>query len=335
MLLLALGGTIATESADGGPGQVTKSGENLLSIVPAAGEIADVVAESVRTVPSASLTIADAIELAQRIGQAADEGIDGVVVTQGTDTIEEMAFAIDLLASVDVPVVLTGAMRGPELPGSDAGANLLGAIMVAADPNARGLGPLVYFNDEIHAARAVRKRHTSLTSAFESPATGPLGYVIEHRVRFVNRPVGRAVLTLPRSLRSARVAIVTVGFDDDGALLRAAADAGSDGIVLAAMGGGHVPGPLADLVQAAAGRVPLVLASHVDAGEVLTSTYGYPGSEVDLIARGAIPAGSLTYRQAAVLLRLLLMAGLDRAQIGVAFERASRPQGRVELGGER
>jgi L-asparaginase len=332
VLLLALGGTIATESADGGPGQIAKSGENLLSIVPEAGDIADVVAESIRTVPSASLTIDDAIEVAHRIDEAASEGIDGIVVTQGTDTIEEMAFAIDLLTSVDGPVVLTGAMRGPESPGSDARANLLGAIAVAASPDARRLGTLVYFNDEIHAARQVRKRHTSLPSAFESPSAGPVGYVTERRVRIVNRPVGRAVLTLPQSVRPARVAIVTIGFDDDGALLRAAASSGCDGIVVSAMGGGHVPGRLAELVGATADRVPLVLASHIDSGEVLTSTYGYPGSEVDLIARGAIAAGALSYRQAAVLLRLLLMAGVDRDRIGRAFEQASHPQGRVELG---
>jgi L-asparaginase len=331
VLLLALGGTIATESTDGRPGLIAKTGANLLSTVPEAGEIADVVAESMQTVPSASLTIGDAIEVAQRIRQAADEGIDGVVVTQGTDTIEEMAFAIDLLVAADLAVVLTGAMRGPDRPGSDAPANLLGAITVAACADARGLGPLVYFNDEIHAARSVRKRHTSLPSAFESPATGPVGYVTERRVRIVNRPAGRAVLTLPESTRPARVAIVTVGFDDDGALLPAAVEQGYDGIVVSALGGGHVPARLAELVGAAAERIPLVLASHIDAGEVLTSTYGYPGSEVDLIARGAIPAGALSYRQAAVLLRLLLMAGVDREQLGPAFEQASHPRGRVEL----
>jgi L-asparaginase len=124
---------------------------------------------------------------------------------------------------------------------------------------------------------------------------------------------------------------VTVGFDDDGALLGAAVDQGYDGIVLSTLGGGHIPGRLAELVGAAAARVPVVLASHIDAGEVLTSTYGYPGSEVDLIARAAISAGPLSYRQAAVLLRLLLMTGIDRDQIGAAFAAASHPQGRVDL----
>ncbi len=125
--------------------------------VPALADTADIRASTFRQVPSPELTLADVIALAAEIEQQLAGGAAGIVVTQGTDTLEETAFALDLLVGGDAPVVVTGAMRNPVLPGADGPANLLGAVRTAVSPHARGLGCLVAFADEIHAARFVRK----------------------------------------------------------------------------------------------------------------------------------------------------------------------------------
>jgi L-asparaginase len=222
-------------------------------------------------------------------------------------------------------------MRGPSTLSSDAQGNLVGAISVAACPEARGLGVVIHLDDTIHQARFVRKGHTSSTGAFVSTLGGPLGYMVEGRVHILNRPAGRLHVMLPEHPRAIRVATVTVGFDDDGTLLTAAGHLGFDALVLVGFGGGHVPSALAPIVEDVAGRIPLVLTSRTGAGEVLRRTYGYQGSEVDLIRRGAIPAGALDCHHAAVLLRLLLMAEVKGDEIGAAFEQASHPKGAVVL----
>jgi L-asparaginase len=252
-------------------------------------------------------------------------------VTQGTDTLEETSYAFELLTELDTPVVFTGAMRNASLPGPDGPANLLAAIRVAASPRARGLGTVVVFSDEIHASRHVRKRHASSTAAFGSPLTGPLGHVTEGRVRIMVRPTGRLHVRVPPDARDVHVAQVTVSFEDDGRLIGAVPSLGYGGLVLAAFGGGHVPSWTVPILARVAGQIPVVLASRTTAGEGLTGSYEYPGSETDLIGRGLIPGGSLGAAHAAVLLRLLLMAGMDRGELGLAFERASDPHGLVTV----
>src|SRR6185437_4013034 len=140
-----------------------------------------------------------------------EDGSAGIVITQGTDTIEETAFALDLLWAGHAPIVITGAMRNPSLPGADGPANLLAAVQVAASPTARGLGALVVFNDEIHAARFVSKTHTSKPSAFQSRHTGPIGWLSEGHPVVVSRPVGRFCLDVPSNSEVPPVALVRVG----------------------------------------------------------------------------------------------------------------------------
>ncbi|MCA3748158.1 MAG: asparaginase, partial [Rubrobacter sp.] len=151
--VLSLGGTISSVRGSG-PGVVPRlTGRDLVESVPQIAEVAEVEAESVRQVPSSDLTIEDLVEVAGEAASRLRSGAEGVVITQGTDSIEETAFAMDLLVEGEKPVVVTGAMRNPTLPGADGPANLLGAVRVAASDAARGLGALVVMNDEIHAAR--------------------------------------------------------------------------------------------------------------------------------------------------------------------------------------
>jgi L-asparaginase len=302
--LLATGGTVAMTSDDGAGARPTVSGQ-ALAAMGGWGEDIVVEARQVLQKPSASLTLADVATLAEAIEAAVAEGFAGVVVTHGTDTIEETAFALGLMLSVDAPVVLTGAMRTPDQPGADGPANIATAVRVAASVEARGLGPLVVFGDEIHAGALVRKTHTQRAAAFSSFPFGPIGLIAEGRVRITLRPAPSA-LTLRPIGPVPVVPILHAGMDLEPETIEAFLDAPIGGLVLAAAGGGHVSARSADALEKLAIRVPVILASRTGAGAVLTKSYGYDGGEMDLIGRGLIPAGPLRAVQARILLQLLL-----------------------------
>ncbi|MFC7614216.1 asparaginase [Actinokineospora soli] len=175
--ILAMGGTIAMVPAPDGGVVPALGAEDLVKALP--GLDVEVTARTVRTLPSPSVGFADLVDLADAVRAEIAAGVDGVVVTHGTDTIEETALFLDLTIPGDTPVVVTGAMRPPGSPGADGPANLYAAVKVATSADARGLGALVVMSDEVHGARFVRKGHTSSTGAFASPGFGPLGLVVE------------------------------------------------------------------------------------------------------------------------------------------------------------
>jgi L-asparaginase len=291
--------------------------EELVAAVPDLARVAEIEAHSLLRVASPSLHPAQLVDVARRIEAGFAAGFDGALVVQGTDTIEESAFLLDLLVAGDKPVVITGAMRGATAPGADGPANLLSACIVAASAEARGLGALAVLNDEIHAARFVHKGHTALCSAFESLPAGPLGVVAEGRVRMFTR-VSRTAC-LPTSLGApAPVALLTWSMGEDGRLLAGLPGLGYRGLVVDGMGAGHVPADVAPLLGDLASQIPVVLATRCAAGPVFTRTYGYPGAEIDLIARGLIPSGILSGLKARLLLGLALRAG-GPAAVAEAF----------------
>ncbi|MEA2575039.1 MAG: L-asparaginase [Chloroflexia bacterium] len=296
-------------------------GAELIAAVPALEEVAEIEAVSFRQLPSAHLDIEDVVALATEVTRHLDNGTQGVVITQGTDTLEEVAFALDLLLDREEPVVVTGAMRNPMLPGADGPANLLAAVRVAASPVARGLGTLVVFNDEIHAARYVQKTHTTSPAAFRSSLNGALGWVTEGRVRILNRPLARPhVHWHPGSvLQVVLVALLSASLGDGGRLIDLVQEAGYGGLVIEAFGAGHVHREVARRLKALAAEVPVVLASRTGAGETLRHTYDFEGSEKDLLAGGLIGAGPLDGPKARILLSLLLSSGATREQISNAF----------------
>jgi L-asparaginase len=318
--VLSLGGTISSTGSQGKGVAPTLTGEALVADVPQIAQVADVSAMSFRQVASGELTVQDLVELSREIERSADQGSDGVVVTQGTDTIEETAFVLDLLVDREIPVIVTGAMRNPTLPGADGPANLLAAVQVAASQVARGVGTMVVFNDAIHAARFVRKTHTSNPATFSSGPLGPIGWISEGNPRVVLRPGAGHKIRLPEESQDERVALLTMSLGDDGKLLEAIQQNGYNGLVIEAMGGGHVPSVMVDTLAEISGNMAVVLASRTGTGEILRSTYGFPGSEMDLIQKGLIPAGYLDGLKSRLLLTLLLRSGAGLKEISQAFE---------------
>ncbi|WP_030408327.1 asparaginase [Streptomyces albus] len=321
VVVIGLGGTIAMMPSDpDGAARPALSAEDLLAAVPQLdGTDVDIQTLSFASKPGASLTLDDIDSLANRLRAMAGEGaVDGIVVTQGTDTLEETAYLLSLLYAEQAPLVVTGAMRAPRLAGADGPANLLAAVTVAASPNARGLGVLVVFNDQVFDPARVRKSHSTSTSAFTAPDTGALGIVAEGALRLLAVPAHK-----PRPLaatldRPARVALYPATLGDDGTLLEVLVNQ-VDGMVIAGFGVGHVPETWVPVLAEAAQRIPVVLASRTGAGTTLTHAYGFDGSEKDLLSRGLIGAGHLDPYKARHLLTVLLRSGAGTDVIRATF----------------
>lgn len=322
--VVALGGTIAMTGDPSRGVRPELDATALLESVPGLDTLdVTIVATTLLARPSASLDVDDLRVLGEHIARVRTEHT-GIVVTQGTDTLEETAFYLDLTLPPGDPVVVTGAMRNPTLAGADGPANLLAAIQVAASEPARDLGTLVVFNDEIHAASRVRKTHTTSTSAFTSPDFGPLGRVVEGVARLHRRPCPGPPLELSGQHR-VNVPVLTSWLGDDGSVLDALTRSPTrlDGLVIAALGAGHLSAAFAEQVGTfvAGTGTPVVLASRTGAGPVLRNTYGFPGSERDLLARGLISAGRLDPYKARLLLALLLSDRADQNRLLATFDR--------------
>ena len=321
--MYSLGGTIASAKSEASTGGVTPQlgAADLIAAVPELRDVADVTAVTFRQMPSGDLTFADLVELARTIEQSFDAGTDGVVVTQGTDTLEETAFALDLLVRSSRPVVVTGAMRNSTVASPDGSANVLGSVRVAASKEATGLGTLVVFNDEIHAARFVRKTHTSNLATFRSPSCGPLGWLIEQRVRVVLRVAPLADFGPVPEGDAPAIALFKCSLGDDARVLDQLESLGYAGVVVEGFGGGHVPARVVASLEILAARMPVVLASRTGSGELLDETYGFPGSERDLLSRGLISAGVLDGPKARVLLSLIMSTDAEHTRAQAVFER--------------
>ena len=289
--------------------------EGLVQAVPALAAVPDFRAQTVLRAPGPHLALAQALDIARHASRLASEG-SGVVITTGTDTLEELAVLCAFVTVGDAPIVLTGACRPATSAGADGPANLVDAVAVAGSTRGAGLGTVVVFGGEIHAAMTVRKVDSTGPSAFGSPATGPLGRVVEGRVWLHARPLRPPQLDV-RTMEH-RVEIVHPGMGDDGALLRVATET-ADGVVLVAFGAGHLsPGLLGEL-RAAVARVPVIVTCRPERSAMLVETYGFEGSESDVRATGAVCAPFLSAQAARIALLCCLGAGLDREQLALAL----------------
>jgi L-asparaginase len=306
--LLAAGGTISMQGEHAVP---SLDAEELIAQLPQLAAVTELQAESVLALPGPQISYEQALELARHACAASAWG-DGVVITTGTDTLEEIAVLCALLHVGDAPIVLTGANRPASRPGADGPANLLDAVVVAGSSACAGLGTVVVFGGEIHAAMSARKVDSTGPAAFGSPIAGPLGRIVDGRVWLHARPIR------PRTLDVAhlgyRVDIVTAALGDDGSLLREAAGS-ANGIVVVAFGAGHLTPMMLRALKDAAERIPVIVTCRPERSSMMFSTYGFEGAERDVRATEAICAPFLSPVAARMVLLCCLGAGLGRAAI--------------------
>jgi L-asparaginase len=333
--VLFTGGTISMVVDPAAGGKVpTLDGAAILARAPGIEAIADLVPIDLGRTPASHFSFPKLFEIASEIRRCqADQSIDGVVVVQGTDVIEETAFLWDLVLDGETPVIVTGAMRAASDPNDDGPENLRNAVRCASSPSLRGAGVQVVLDATINPADGVTKTHASALDTFQCLDTGPLGRVVDGRV-LVERTRGhrRAVAT---DRAADGVLLLTAHVAMDGALLDAAAALRPPGIVVEATGAGNTSSAL---VEAAARAIEhgivVVLATRCPAGAA-SDAYAFPGGGATWLRAGALLAGHLTGPKARIALALGLGAGLDRATLatfladppgwGPVIDRAPRP----------
>ena len=323
LLLLATGGTIAGSADDSATlNDYTAGvlgGDALLAAVPQLQNLATISVEQVANVDSADLLFEHWRALVGRIRDvfAADPDLAGVVITHGTNTLEETAWLLHLLIDDPRPVVLVGAMRPATALSADGPLNLLQAVQVALSPVARGYGVLVVMDGQIHGAQRVTKISTQGVSAFASPGSGPLGWVDDHGVHLHAVPESRpklfAQLQLPKHWPGVAIVYGCVDPSVDG--ITALLGAGVQGLVFTGTGAGQLSEKERSALEAWNGPLPLMLRSNrCGSGPV----YG----DADQAQFGLLPAGCLNPQKARVLLILALIAGLDQPGLASLCEAA-------------
>jgi L-asparaginase len=312
--VLAAGGTIAMVGEGGALPQLDAAG--LVAAVPALAGVPGLRARTLGSWPGVHVGAADALEIA-RAAAAEAAGGRGVVLTHGTDTLEETAVLCDLLHGGEAPIVVTGAIHPASAAGADGPANLLDAVRAAADAATAGLGAVVAFAGELHAAQAVRKSDSVSPRAFSSPRTGPIGRVAEERVEVWSAPDRRP--PLPVAQLDARVDVIAAGLGADGVLVEAALAAGADGLVVVLLGAGHAPPAFLAACRAAATQVPVVACVRPECGRILRATYAFEGAEGDVRAAGMLLAPALSPAAARITLMACLGAGYSRVATAAAF----------------
>ena len=313
------GGTISMRIDPAAGGAVpTLTGAKLIRLAPQIESIAALEVHEWATMPGAHLTVDQMWSLRGYIADlVARPDIDGVVVTQGTDTIEETSYLTHRSLVTPKPVVFTGAMRTSEDLGWDGPSNLTDAVRVAASEDARGSGVLVAFNSRIYTAGDVTKVHTYMLDAFDSPGLGPLGVLDEGRVLFRRALPGERDALSPDK-PATPVDIVYAYAGADGRLLDALRAEGR-GVVIAALGRGNTPLAMYEAIKRwIADGKPVVITSRAARGRV-GPTYGFPGGGRSLYDAGAIFAGARRPAQARIDLMLALGAGLEGDQLIAAF----------------
>jgi L-asparaginase len=311
------GGTISMGFDPAAGGNVpTLDGAAILARTPGLEAIAEVVPIDRGLTPASHFSFEDVLAIGAAVQEVLDDrAIDGAVVVQGTDTIEETAFAWDLVLRSSKPVVVTGAMRASHEDGYDGPANLRGAVAAAASAELLGAGVVVSLAGTIESADDVTKMHTTAFTTFQSPNAGSMGRVGDDGRIALERARGPRRSIRPVPGRGARVELVTAGIGSDGTTLDAAVASGAEGVVVAATGAGNThPGLLAAAARAMATGVTVVLASRCPAGAVSTA-YAFPGGGATWVRAGAIPVGTLCAIKARVALALGLGAGLARADL--------------------
>jgi len=312
--LLFTGGTISMQRDPAAGGNVPKhGGEALVAFAPGLERIAPFRIENWAKMPAAHLGAERLWAMRERVRAIAESGeVSGIVITHGTDIIEETAYLLDRTLDPTVPVAITGAMRTSSDVGWDGPRNLLDAVAVAASPASAGRGTQVIFHGQVFAGRTAAKTHATDLAAFSAPHFGPVGSVSQGKVTYQPVPWSAPSRQTPPPTApglTGRVALVPMIVGDDGTMLDLARPC-YDGVVIEAFGSGNLPpGAVPAIRRWLNEGKPVVLASRCPLGEV-TPVYAFEGGGARLIAMGVLPAGPRTPSQARMELAIALSAGV-------------------------
>lgn len=307
ILLIHTGGTISMHVEEGGAvvpdaiNPLTKESDKLK-------RFAHITEVEAFNLPSPHITPSHMLQLRKIIHEHLKENqFDGVVITHGTDTLEETAYFLDLTMNTSIPIVLTGAMRSSNELGSDGIYNLVAAIRVASEEQAHGQGVLVVMNDEIHAAANVTKTSTSNVATFQSPQYGPIGLITLSTIHFHHSAIMREFVEIEKLTKRVAMLKVYAGMDAD--LFNAIIAADYDGIVIEGFGQGNIPPSIVDGVQSLLQKnIPVVIVSRCFNG-IPQAVYGYVGGGKMLEDLGAIYTTGINGQKA----RLKLLVALNQA----------------------
>jgi L-asparaginase len=321
--VLSTGGTIASkQNPSKGGYEAALTGEDLVAAVPEIRKVAQIRVEQISNISSSDITPEIWMRLARRANELlAMPEISGVVVTHGTNTLEETAYFLDLSAKGPKPVILVGAQRPASDSDSDGPHNLLDAIRVAASPDAMNKGTMVVMNGQINPARDVTKSNTSHVETFRSLEFGELGVVDEDGVHFYRAPLRRQTIPIEPGTKLGRVEIIMNYAGADGLVVRSLLRSGDvNGLVIAGMGLGGVTSPMYDAIKEARDKgIPVVISTRVPTGRIF-SLSAMKGSSLTLRQIGCVLADNLSPQKARVLLMLALTKTSDPAALQKYFD---------------
>lgn len=313
ILILHTGGTIAMKENILTGGVSPDVVNPLLDAEITVPENVDLVMEDIFNLPSPHIMPKHMLILKKRIMEAIDSDVRGVVITHGTDTLEETAFFLDTTIGDQIPIVVTGAMRSSNELGSDGLYNFESAIRVASCDEAVEKGVLVVMNDEIHSARYVTKTHTTNVATFRTPTLGPIGLVTKHRILFMQELLDSTRLDI--SSVNGTIPIVKAYAGMQGDLLEALAHAKVDGLVIEALGAGNLPPQaLTALKKLLIQKIPVILVSRCFNG-IAEPVYDYEGGGKELADMGVIFCNSINSQKARLKLLIALNYGLKEQKL--------------------
>lgn len=312
ILILHTGGTIAMSEDESGT--VSPNEENPLNRFTNLfdGEL-ELITENIFNLPSPHVGPQEMLQLQQRILKAAKEGIDGIVITHGTDTLEETAYFLDLTVPNSLAVVVTGAMRSANEIGSDGLHNFQSAIITAANDDAKDQGVLVVMNDEIHTARYVSKTHTTNVATFRTPTFGPIGLISKQQAHFFETLMHHTVQPITHVVNNVYLLKACAGMEST--ILEFLANPSTNGVVIEALGAGNLPPKVIPAIQKLLDMdIPVVLVSRCFNG-IAQAVYGYEGGGVQLEEMGVTFCRGLNGQKARIKLLVGLSSGLKGKEL--------------------
>ena len=279
--------------------------------------IADLYVEDLYHLASPQITQNEMLGIKNRINKAVQEGYDGVVVTHGTDTLEETAYYLELTLDVNIPIVITGAMRSSNEIGADGLANLRSSLVVATDEESSDKGVLVVMNDEVHTATYVTKTHTTNVATFQTPTFGPIGLVSKNNVIYFLKLIKEEHYEVNTTEKKVYLLKAYAGMDEK--LINAVCDLGADGLVIEALGAGNLPPQTVSAVRNCIKKsIPVVFVSRAFNG-VTQDVYDYEGGGKRFQQDGVIFTTGLSGQKARVKLMILLEAGISFEKLRELF----------------